>query len=76
MIPTQTAMGVLIVGLCLVGLWHIGWLLEHSRYGRRLVIWFGEIGGRRAMTGILIAFAIFGVLLAADVIRPIQWTKK
>lgn len=69
-------MGVAIVGLCLFGLWHVGWLLEHSRYGRRLVIWFGVIGGRRAMMGILIAFAIFGVLLAADVIRPIQWTKK
>jgi hypothetical protein len=76
MIPTQTAMGVLIVGLCLFGLWHIGWLLEHSRYGRRLVIWFGEIGGRRTLAWLLIAGAMFGVLLATDVIRPIQWIKK
>ncbi len=76
MIRTQTAMGALIVGVCLFGLWHIAWLLENSRYGRRLVIWFGDIGGRRAMTVLLVAGAIFGVLLAADVIRPIQWDKK
>jgi hypothetical protein len=76
MIRTQTAMGVLVVGLCLFGLWHIGWLLENSRYGRRLVIWFGAIGGRRAMTVLLIVGAVFGVLLAVDVIRPIDWTKK
>jgi hypothetical protein len=76
MIRTQTAMGALIVGVCLFGLWHIAWLLENSRYGRRLEIWFGVDGGRRAMTVLLIAGAVFGVLLAADVIRPIDWTKK
>ena len=69
-------MGVLVVGLCLFGFWKIAWLLENSRYGRRLVSWFGVIGGRRALACLLIAGAIFGVLLAANVIRPIQWTKK
>jgi hypothetical protein len=76
MIATQTAMGVLIVGMCLVGIWHNGWLLENSRYGRRLAIWFGPIGGRRALTGLLIAGIVFGILLATDVIRPIHWPKK
>jgi hypothetical protein len=76
MIRTQTAMGCLVLGLCLFGLWHTAWLLENSRYGRRLVIWFGGRGGRRALTVLLIAGAVFGVLLAADVIRPIDWTKK
>jgi hypothetical protein len=76
MIATQTAMGVLIVGLCLFGIWHHDWLLVNSRYGRRLVIWFGPEGGRRALIGFLIAGIVFGILLAADVVRPIQWNKK
>ena len=76
MIATQTAMGVLVAGLCLFALWHIGWLLENSRYGRRLVIWFGPVGGRRALVGFFVAGVVFGILLAADVIRPIQWNKR
>jgi hypothetical protein len=75
MIATQTAMGVLIVGLCLFGLWHESWLLENSRYGRWLVKWFGPAGGRRALAWFLILFAVFGILLALDVIRPIHWKK-
>ncbi len=73
---TQTAMGAMIVGLCLFGIWHHGWLQEHSRYGRRLVIWFGPDGGRRALIGFLIAGIVFGILLAADVVRPIHWNFK
>jgi hypothetical protein len=76
MIATQTAMGALIVGLCLLGLWQDRLLLENSRYGRRLVRWFGEIGGRRALRGLLVAGVVFGILLAADVIRPMHWTKR
>lgn len=69
-------MGVLIVGMCLFGLWQEAWLLENSRYGRRLVIWFGAIGGRRALRGLLIGGVLFGILLAADVIRPMHWTRR
>jgi hypothetical protein len=76
MIATQTAMGALIVGLCLLGLWQDRLLLENSRYGRRLVRWFGEIGGRRALCGLLVAGVVFGILLALDVIRPMHWTKR
>jgi hypothetical protein len=76
MIGTQTAMGLLVVGLCLFGLWHDRVLLDRSRYGRRLVNRFGEIGGRRALRGLLVVGIVFGILLAADVIRPIQWPKR
>jgi hypothetical protein len=75
MIATQTAMGVMVVGLCLFAAWHNDWLLVNSRYGRRLVIWFGPVGGRRALIGFFLAGAVFGVLLAADVVRPIHWAK-
>jgi hypothetical protein len=76
MIATQTAIGAVVVGLCLFGMWHDRWLLEYSRYGRRLVNVFGEIGGRRALRVLLVAGIVFGILLAADIIRPIQWTKR
>jgi hypothetical protein len=76
MIATQTAIGAVVVGLCLFGMWHDRWLRENSRYGRRLVNVFGEIGGRRALFVLLAAGIVFGILLAADIIRPIQWTKR
>ncbi len=76
MIATQTTIGAVVVGLCLFGMWHDRWLLENSRYGRRLVNVFGEIGGRRALFVLLAAGIVFGILLAADIIRPIQWTKR
>jgi hypothetical protein len=76
MISTQTAMGAMVVGLCLLGLWQEHVLLKRSLYGRRLVNRFGEVGGRRALRGILVVGIVFGILLAANVIRPIQWPKK
>ena len=76
MIATQTAMGAMIVGLCLFGIWRRDWMLINSRYGRRLVIWFGPDGGRRALIGLLIAGIVFGILLAANVIHPIQWSHR
>jgi hypothetical protein len=76
MIATQTAMGSLIVGLCLFGMWHNSWILVHSRYGRRLVTRFGPVGGRRALTILMFAGILFGVLLAVDVIRPMHWPKR
>jgi hypothetical protein len=76
MIPTQTAMGLAVVALCFFGLLHNRWLLENSRYGRRLVTKFGQTGGRRALLGLLMGGVVFGILLAADAIRPIQWPKR
>jgi hypothetical protein len=75
MIATQTAMGAMIVGLCLFGIWHRDWMLVNSRYGRRLVIWFGPEGGRRALISFLLLGVVFGILLAADVVRPMHWNK-
>jgi hypothetical protein len=75
MISSQTAMGVMVTVLCLYGLWRHRWFYENTRKGRRLARWFGEIGGMRVLIALLFAGMVFGLLLAFDVIRPIQWAK-
>jgi hypothetical protein len=45
-------------------------LLERTPKGRRLVGWFGLVGGARVLRLLLAAVVVFGVLLAGDVIGP------
>jgi hypothetical protein len=69
----QILIGAVTAALCAVGLLRGPWLLENTRKGQRLVRWFG---GRRALwllRGLLVLGIAFGVLLAVDVIRPVQW---
>jgi hypothetical protein len=75
MISSQMAMGGMVALLCLFGLWRHRWIFENTRKGRQLAGWFGESGGLRVLVGLLFAGMIFGLLLASDVIRPIQWAK-
>jgi hypothetical protein len=75
MITAQTAMGVMVALLCLYGLWRRQWFYENTRKGRRLARWFGETGGLRVLVGLLVGGIVFGMLLACDVIRPMQWPK-
>ncbi len=75
MAKEQVLIGVLCAGLCVLGLWHERWLLENTRKGRRLVNWFGPVGGLRVLRALLVAGLVFGVLLAVDVIRPMHWNK-
>jgi hypothetical protein len=75
MVTQQTAMGVVIAALCVFGLLNARWLFERTRKGRRLAQWFGEGHGLQVLCGLLAAGALFGILLAAGVIRPIHWGK-
>jgi hypothetical protein len=75
MITAQTAMGAMVALLCLYGLWRRQWFYENTKKGRRLARWFGEPGGLRVLVGLLVGGIVFGVLLASDVIRPMQWPK-
>jgi len=68
-------MGLSIMAMCLFGLWHHRWLLDNTRKGQRLVNWFGEVGGPWVLRGLLVAGAVFGILLAFDVVHPIEWKK-
>lgn len=69
----QVLIGTLIVCLCALGLWHDRWLLLRTRKGRRLIDWFGRKRGLWMLRGLLIAAAAFGVLLATDRIRAVEW---
>ena len=69
----QIFIGVAFALLCLLGLWREKWLLTNSGHGQRLTRWFGEARARWVLRALLIAGAVFGALLAANVIRPVQW---
>ena len=69
----QILIGLVVAALCGLGLWHDRWLLTSTRKGRRLAGWFGETRGLWVLRSLLLAGAAFGLLLAADVIRPVRW---
>jgi putative flippase GtrA len=72
-VTAQIAMGVAVAVVCAFGLWRDRWLFQNTRKGRMLARWYGEIGGLRALRAFLVVGILFGILLAADVIRPIHW---
>jgi hypothetical protein len=69
----QIIIGALVAALCLAGLWQSGWFVANTKKGRWLAERFGET---RALWTLRILFglgALFGVLLATNVVRPVQW---
>ena len=66
----QQLIGLVVAVLGCVGWYHQRWLLERTPMGRRLVGWFGLVGGARVLRLLLAAVVVFGVLLAGDVIGP------
>jgi hypothetical protein len=73
MLTTQSAMGITVAALCAYGLIRARWLFETTRKGRKLAARFGESRGFTVLRFLLVAGVLFGVLLAADVIRPLNW---
>ena len=69
----QQFMGTAVALLCGIGWDHQRWLITKTAKGQRLVQWFGNPGGTWVLRGLLGTGVILGVLLAGDVIRPIQW---
>ncbi len=69
----QAFMGAAVAILCLGGTWKAKWLLAHTKKGQRLVHRLGEQRALRFLRLLLVIGATFGILLAVDVIRPIQW---
>ncbi len=69
----QALLGLVVAILCAVGLWKERWFYENTKKGRRLARWFGETRGLWILRWLLIAGAAFGLLLAANIIRPVRW---
>jgi hypothetical protein len=67
----QQLIGLVVVVLGCVGWYRQRWLLEQTPKGRRLVGWFGLVGGVRVLRFLLAAVVVFGLLLACDVIGPL-----
>ena len=59
--------------LCGVGLVYSRWFLENTRKGERLVHWFGADKAVWVARGLFGLGLVFGLLLAGNFIRPIQW---
>lgn len=69
----QIFIGIVTAGLCVFGLAKSAWILENTSKGARLSRWFGPGRAIWVLRGLLILGAVFGLLLAANVIKPIQW---
>ncbi|MCA9055870.1 MAG: hypothetical protein KDA75_18680 [Planctomycetaceae bacterium] len=70
--PEQLLIGGTTAAMCLAGLWHQGWLLEHTRKGQRLVAWCGSANAAWLLRLLLAAGLGFGVMLAIGVINPLR----
>jgi hypothetical protein len=70
----QLLMGIAVASVCLLGLWKDRWFLANTKKGKQFARWFGEERGLWALRILFGVGALFGVLLASDIIRPIaQW---
>jgi len=68
--------GGVIVLLCSWALFRQAWILESSQKGQRLVRRFGPQAAPWILRLVLAAGIVFGGLLAAGIVRPIQWERK
>ena len=69
----QIAIGVTVALLCAAGLGSAGWFVRETAKGQWLA---RRLGDDRALWTFRLLFGlgiVFGLLLAANVIRPVQW---
>ena len=72
--PTdQIFIGAMVAVLCLVGFFKDRWFLQNTRKGKWLAEKFGEQTSLWIVRGLLGTGTLFGVLLACNVIQPVQW---
>ena len=69
----QILIGVVVSVLCLAGLVKDRWFLEHTRKGQWLTRRLGPTRAVWALRGLFSAGAVFGILLATNVIHPVRW---
>jgi hypothetical protein len=65
--------GTIFVVFCTTILFHERWVLEKTSKGQSLVRWFGPAAAIWVLRTATFFGVIFGSLLAAGIVRPIQW---
>ncbi len=72
--PTeQIFIGAVTAVLCLMGIAKSRWVLDNTQKGTRLASWFGPSKAIWVLRGLFGLGAVFGILLAANLLKPIQW---
>lgn len=69
----QILMGTATALMCALGLWKSQWLLENTRKGQRLQQALGLARAIWVLRGLLLLGMMGGILLAVNVLRPMQW---
>ncbi len=69
----QILMGAAVALICTTGLCKARWLLEHTRKGQWLARKCGPPKAIWVLRLFLATGVVFGSLLAAGIINPIQW---
>ncbi len=66
-------MGCGVAVMSLIGLLNTRWLIEQTRKGEWLRQKTGDRNAGRILQACFLSGIIFGILLAVDIIRPVQW---
>jgi hypothetical protein len=69
----QIFIGAATMLLCLFGLANCGWILDNTNKGARLIAWFGSARAVWVLRGLFFLGAVFGGLLAINILRPVRW---
>lgn len=69
----QIFIGLTVAVLCAVGIYKDRWFLTQTKKGKRLIGWFGEEKAIWVLRGVYGLGMLFGLLMALNVIRPVNW---
>ena len=69
----QIFIGITVAVLCAAGLCKDRWFLTRTKKGKRLIGWFGEEKAIWVLRGLFGLGMLFGLLMAMNVIRPVNW---
>ncbi len=69
----QLLIGAVFALFCLIGLYKDLWILAQTKKGQWLVRRCGQQRSVWLLRSLFGCGAVFGVLLACNVIRPVQW---
>ena len=68
----QILIGLVVAAGCCAGLWQAEWILGRTRWGALFQRLFRSQAGLALRIALCLGIA-FGGLLAANLIRPVQW---